>query len=68
MTWTLWLSVNRLSARLSRRWEVLRRSLAREINPTAYSPVELRSKLKAGHHFLTAVTGGEKNLPYWRGA
>ncbi len=35
-------------------------TLAREINPTVYSPAEFRSKLKAGHHFLTAVVGGEK--------
>jgi predicted nucleotidyltransferase len=37
-------------------------TLAREINPTVYSPAEFRSKLKAGHHFLTAVAGGEKTL------
>ena len=35
-------------------------TLAREINPTVYSPAEFRSKLKAGHHFVTAVIGGEK--------
>jgi predicted nucleotidyltransferase len=35
-------------------------TLAREINPTVYSPAEFRSKLKAGHHFLTSVVGGEK--------
>jgi predicted nucleotidyltransferase len=35
-------------------------TLAREINPTVYSPAEFRSKLKAGHHFLTAVLEGEK--------
>lgn len=35
-------------------------TLSREINPTVYSPAEFRSKLKAGHHFLTAVVGGEK--------
>ena len=35
-------------------------TLAREINPTIYSPTEFRSKLKARHHFLTAVVGGEK--------
>jgi len=35
-------------------------TLAREVNPTVYSPAEFRSKLKAGHHFLTAVVGGEK--------
>lgn len=34
--------------------------LAREINPTVYSPAEFRSKLKAGHHFLTGVMGDEK--------
>lgn len=35
-------------------------TLAREINPTVYSPAEFKSKLKAGHHFLTSVIGGEK--------
>ena len=35
-------------------------TLAREVNPTVYSPTEFRSKLKAGHHFLTAVIGSEK--------
>jgi hypothetical protein len=35
-------------------------ALSREINPTVYSPAEFRSKLKARHHFLTAVVGGEK--------
>jgi predicted nucleotidyltransferase len=35
-------------------------TLAREINPTVYSPAEFSSKLKAGHHFLTAVVGGER--------
>jgi predicted nucleotidyltransferase/DNA-binding transcriptional ArsR family regulator len=35
-------------------------TLAREINPTVYSAIEFRSKLKAGHHFLTAVVRGEK--------
>ena len=35
-------------------------TLAREINPTVYSPAEFRSKLKAGHHFLTAVVDGGK--------
>jgi len=34
--------------------------VGREINPTVYSAAEFRSKLKAGHHFLTAVIGGEK--------
>lgn len=36
------------------------KTLAREINPTVYSPAEFRSKLKAGHHFLTAVIRGKK--------
>jgi uncharacterized protein len=35
-------------------------ALARDINPTVYSPAEFRSKLKAGHHFLTAVIGAER--------
>ncbi len=35
-------------------------TLAREINPTVYSPAEFRSKLKARHHFLTTVLEGEK--------
>ena len=34
--------------------------LAREVNPTVYSPSEFRSKLKAGHNFLTEVTRCEK--------
>ena len=35
-------------------------TLAREVNPTVYSPTEFRSKLNGGHHFLTAVIGGGK--------
>jgi len=35
-------------------------ALSREINPTVYSPAEFRSKLKADHHFLTAVIRGQK--------
>ena len=35
-------------------------NLARDINPTVYSPTEFRSKVKAGHHFLTTVLKGEK--------
>jgi len=27
----------------------------REVNPTVYPPDEFRSKIKAGHHFLTRV-------------
>jgi predicted nucleotidyltransferase len=42
--------------------ENAQKTLAREINPTVYSPAEFRSKLKAGHHFLTSVVGGEKIL------
>ncbi len=34
--------------------------LAREVNPTVYSPNEFRSKLSAGHHFLRSVLGKEK--------
>ncbi|HEV2965182.1 MAG TPA: nucleotidyltransferase domain-containing protein [Candidatus Angelobacter sp.] len=34
--------------------------LAREINPTVYSPSEFQSKLRSGHHFLTAVVRGPK--------
>ncbi len=34
--------------------------LGREINPAVYPPAEFRSKVIAGHHFLTAVLGGEK--------
>jgi hypothetical protein len=35
-------------------------TLAREVNPTVYSPTEFSSKLKGGHHFLTGVIGSEK--------
>jgi predicted nucleotidyltransferase len=35
-------------------------TLAREVNPTVYSPNEFRSKLRAGHHFLTAVIESKK--------
>ena len=31
------------------------KTLAREINPTVYSPFEFRKKIKAGHHFLKSV-------------
>lgn len=34
--------------------------LGREVNPTVYPPAEFRSKLAAGHHFLTTVVRGEK--------
>ena len=45
-------------------------ALGREINPTVYSPGEFRSKLRARHHFLTAlmkeslqfVIGGPRDL------
>jgi predicted nucleotidyltransferase len=33
------------------------RLLAREINPSVYSPREFRDKLRAGHHFVTRVVG-----------
>jgi predicted nucleotidyltransferase len=36
--------------------------LSREINPTVYSLMEFRSKLKAGHHFLSSVLKNEKVL------
>jgi DNA-binding transcriptional ArsR family regulator len=36
------------------------RILSREINPTVYSLPEFRSKLKAGHHFLSSVLKNEK--------
>ncbi len=35
-------------------------ALAREINPTVYSPAEFKAKLRAGHHFLTSVVRREK--------
>lgn len=34
--------------------------LAREVNPTLFSPEEFAAKLKQGHHFLTTVLGGDK--------
>ena len=36
------------------------RALRREVNPTVYPPKELRAKLAASHHFLTAVVKGAK--------
>ncbi len=35
-------------------------TLGRDINPTVYSRTDFRSKVKAGHHFLTTVLKGEK--------
>lgn len=34
--------------------------IGREVNPTVYSTHEFRSKLQAGHHFLTSVVQGPK--------
>jgi predicted nucleotidyltransferase len=34
------------------------KTLGREINPTVYPPAEFRSKLAAGHHFLSSVLRG----------
>ncbi len=34
------------------------KTINREINPTVYPPVEFRSKLAAGHHFLSTVLRG----------
>ena len=39
---------------------VAQETLSREINSTVYSPREFRSKLKAGHHFLSSVLKNEK--------
>jgi predicted nucleotidyltransferase len=36
------------------------RILGREINPTVYSPLEFKLKLKARHHFLSSVLKDEK--------
>jgi predicted nucleotidyltransferase len=38
----------------------LQQTLGRPIQPTIYSAKELRSKVEAGHHFLTSVLAGEK--------
>lgn len=35
-------------------------TLAREINPSIYSPAEFRAKLKKGNHFLTSIMKSEK--------
>lgn len=35
-------------------------TLSREINPTVYPVTEFLSKMRAGHHFLNTVFGGEK--------
>jgi predicted nucleotidyltransferase len=34
------------------------KTIGREINPTVYPPAEFRSKLAAGHHFLSSVLRG----------
>jgi len=34
--------------------------LGREINPTVYTELEFRQKLRAGHHFLTSVSSKPK--------
>ena len=34
--------------------------LAREVNPTLFSPEEFAKKLKQGHHFLKTVLGSDK--------
>ena len=34
------------------------KTIGREINPTVYPPVEFRSKVAAGHHFLSTVLRG----------
>ena len=36
------------------------REIGREFNPAVYPPEELRTKVKAGHHFLTEVLKGKK--------
>ena len=35
-------------------------ALAREINPSIYSPTEFKAKLKKGNHFLTSIIKSEK--------
>ena len=35
-------------------------TLAREINPSIYSPAEFKAKLKKGNHFLTSIVKSEK--------
>ncbi|HLH06119.1 MAG TPA: nucleotidyltransferase domain-containing protein [Terriglobales bacterium] len=35
-------------------------SLRRPVNPTVYSPVEFRTKLTSGNHFLNSVVRGDK--------
>jgi uncharacterized protein len=49
-------------ADLSQALAPAQRRLAREVNPTAYTPAEFRQKLAAGHHFLEGVMGREKLL------
>jgi uncharacterized protein len=36
------------------------KTISREVNPSVYSEGEFRAKLKAGHHFLTAVWNAPK--------
>ena len=38
----------------------VQKTIGREINPTVYPLTEFLSKVRAGHHFLNAVLGGEK--------
>ncbi len=38
----------------------LQQTLGRAIQPTIYPAKELRSRVEAGHHFLTSVLAGEK--------
>jgi predicted nucleotidyltransferase len=36
------------------------KAIGRSINPTVYSPAELKTKFAAGNHFLTSVLKGPK--------
>ncbi len=38
----------------------IQEQLGREINPSVYSPADFKQKLRAGHHFLGAVSAGAK--------
>ena len=40
----------------------LERNLGRPVNPTVYSLKEVRTKLAAGNHFLTAIRQAEKTF------
>lgn len=47
-------------AEVSRALRPAQERLGREVNPTVYSPTELREKLAAGHHFVRSIAERDK--------